>query len=153
MSIAITGLVTRAVSIPEDLAQAQRTRRVEDFVCLEGWSRPDQAWSGYRLDDLIRLANPVADGRFVEIGAAEFVTVLALDDLRETPVLLADTLNGKLLTQATGGPWRLVVPGGVCYQSVKGVERIVVVDHRRGDTARTIAFKRIGRSDFNFGAI
>jgi DMSO/TMAO reductase YedYZ molybdopterin-dependent catalytic subunit len=148
MPITVTGLVEKPVEIPQELTKVRRIQRVEDFVCLEGWTRPNQAWAGYRLDDLIRLACPAADARFVEIASADFVTVLTIDDLKDKTVLLADTLNGDRLTKATGGPWRLVVSGGACHQSVKGVDRITVVDHDHGETARTIALQRLGHSEF-----
>lgn len=44
-------------------------------------------------------------------------------------VLLADTLNGKHLAKATNGPWRLVVPSGAAYQSIKAVDHLLVPSH------------------------
>lgn len=146
MSLAITGLVNQSVHISDDLAYLPRIQRIEDFICLEGWSRPNQAWAGYSLRDLLDLAKPSTNGRFIEVGAVDFVTVIAVDALADTLVLLADTLNGRRLTEATGGPWRLVVSGGACYQSVKGVDQLIVTSHNHNDTARTIALNRIDRT-------
>ena len=146
MTLTITGLVAQPVRIPDNLRNLLRIQRIEDFVCVEGWNRPNQAWAGYSLTDLLQLAEPTANGRYIEIGAVDFVTTMALDALGGTLVLLADTLNGQRLTKDTGGPWRLVVSGGAYYQSVKGVDHLFVTSHNRHDTARIIALSRIGRN-------
>ncbi len=142
MALTLTGLVERPFDIPPDALASQRIERIEDFVCLEGWTKPDQAWSGYRMDDLVRLAGPTKEARYVEVASGDFVAVLPLSALPQA--LLADTQNGHSLGE---GSWRLVISGGPCYNSVKGVDRITVVNDDRGETARTISLTRIGKAE------
>lgn len=143
--LTISGLVAKTVPIPPALPDLDRIEHVEDFVCLEGWMRPSEAWSGYRLRDLIDLASPLPEARYVEIASGDFVAVLPRDVIIRSDVLLADTRNGSPLTETTGGPWRLVVPGGVCYRSVKNVDRITRVRDNQHETVQRIAFSRIQR--------
>ncbi len=123
-----------------------RLDRVEDFYCLEGWVRPDQAWSGFRLAELVSLAAPLPDAQCVEIASGNFVAVVSFSDMQSHHILLADTQNGQRLKESTGGPWRLVVSGAACYHSVKNVDRITVVRDCLGETARTLAVSRINKS-------
>ncbi len=143
MSLKITGLVEHTIDIPPRNTRIARIDRIEDFHCLEGWVRPDQSWSGLPLDQLIRLAKPRENGRFIEIASGDFVAVLSLSDLDQMVVLLADTQNGCKLTQSNGGLWRLIVSGAACYYGVKNVDRISVVADRSGETARTLALARL----------
>ncbi len=143
MSLKITGLVEHSIDVPPRDPGIPRVDRVEDFRCLEGWVRPDQSWSGLALDQLIRLAKPRENARFIEVGSGEFVAVLSLSDLDEAFALLADTQNGGKLTESNGGPWRLVVSGAACYYSVKNVDRITVVADSSGETARKLALARL----------
>lgn len=141
--LTISGLVAKAIPVPPALPDLDRIEHVEDFVCLEGWMHPGEAWSGYRLRDLLHLASPLPEAHYVEIASGDFVAVLPLDVIERQDVLLADTRNGSPLTETTGGPWRLVVPGGVCYQSVKNVDRITLVPDNHRKTAQRIALSRI----------
>jgi len=143
MSLKITGLVEHAIDVPPRDPRVPRVDRVEDFHCLEGWVRQDQSWSGLSLNQLIRLAKPRENGRFVEVASGDFVAVISLSDLDGMVALLADTQNRCKLTQSNGGPWRLIVSGAACYYSVKHVDRITVVTDRSGETARTLALTRL----------
>ena len=141
--VQIGGLVDHPLALAYDVVVgAPHITACDDFHCVEGWSRPHQTWQGYWLADLIALADPHPAARFAEVGCQSIVTVLPLP-LAPNSALLADTLNGHPLTHSTGGPWRLVVLGGSCYQSIKWVDRVTLVDHNHGDTARQIALNRL----------
>jgi len=56
------------------------------------------------------------------VGAGSYVMPLALADARAA--VLANELDDKPLSLEHGAPWRLVVPGGACYTSVKWVDRL-----------------------------
>lgn len=141
----ITGLVRHPIEVPPQGMRVPRLDRVEDFHCLEGWVRPNQAWSGFRLAKLVGLA-ALPDAQFVEIASGNFVAVVAFSDMESHHILLADTRNGQRLKESTGGPWRLVLSGAACYQNVKNVERITVARESLGETARTLALSRINKS-------
>lgn len=141
--VRIGGLVDHPLTLTYDVvARAPHITARDDFHCVEGWSRPNQVWQGYWLANLISLADPRPAARFVEVGCQNFVTVLPLPFLANS-ALLADSLNGHPLTHSTGGPWRLVVLGGSCYQSIKWVDRVPLVDHDHGNTAREMALNRL----------
>lgn len=143
-SLLVGGLVRNPLAVGQAVEILSRVNRVEDFVCLEGWMRPQQRWSGYRLEDLLRLAGPMAP--FLEVASGDFVAVLSIADIWGTNILLADTQNGQRLTAETGGPWRLVAPGYACFYSVKRVDRLTVVEGREGEAAETIAMARLEQS-------
>ena len=138
MPLVVNGMVHRPYEFESHKKHFRRTRRVLDFTCLEGWTKPAQAWSGYRLDHVVGLADPSANARFVEIASGGFVAVLPLSEMSHA--LLADRKDGKPLTS---GGWRLVIADGLCYNSVKDVDRITLVADDSGATARSIALERL----------
>ncbi len=153
MGLLVTGRVRRHIDIdPTVLRALPYVQRVSDFVCEEGWTRPGQRWSGYRLGDVVRAADPDPETVYVEGGSEHFVTVLAVSELGDR-VLLADRLNDLPLTEARGGPWRCVAVGGKCYQSVKRVDRMTVMTENTGDTARAIALGRLQRTAASQGRV
>lgn len=145
LPLMITGLVRHPIEVPPQGMHVSRPDRVEDFHCLEGWVRPNQAWSGLRLAELVGPAAPLPDAQFVEIASSNLVAVVSFSDMDSHHVLLADTQNSQQLKKSTD-PWRLVVSGAACYQSVKSGERITVVRDSLGETARTLALSRINKS-------
>jgi DMSO/TMAO reductase YedYZ molybdopterin-dependent catalytic subunit len=114
---------------------------VDDFTCLEGWSVESLAWRGVRLADLLAKLPSMASGPYLAASAPDTCAVIALSDLA-AETILADGLNGAPLPRAHGGPYRLVVPGGVCFESVKWVQRLERCDTDERDTARSRAKRK-----------
>lgn len=108
-----------------ELADLPRTTQVSDFHCVTMWSRSAVSWSGYRFVDVYeRLIRPHAlDSCTIERvrfrGADGYRDELPLSDLLAEDVLLADTLDGRLLPRANGAPLRLVAPAHYGYKNVK----------------------------------
>lgn len=122
----VSGLVARAASLSRaDLAPLGRTTLQQPFACDEGWVVPSLRWSGVSLAAVLALAEPLAAARGVRVRAGTYVMPLSLAEVSEA--LLADELDGEPLALEHGAPWRLVVPGGACYTSVKWVDRLEVV--------------------------
>jgi len=122
----ISGAVRRQLLLtPNDLAVLPRARYRADFVCQQGWVVPQQGWSGFRLQDLLALAEPLPEACIIHIGAGDYV--ISLPRAVAETALLCDTLNGQPLPLEHGAPWRLIVPGGACTTSVKWVDRIVLL--------------------------
>jgi len=144
----INGLVAQPLEL--DLAALEAFPRVsfqETFHCEEGWSAEDLGWRGIRLTDLLALSRPLAAARAVRIHSAqpEFVVPLSMDQVQKA--LLCDFLNSERLSVAHGAPFRLVVPGEVCFTSVKWVRRIELVAEAGLNEAERIALGRLpGRS-------
>jgi len=96
---------------------------VADMHCVTRWSTFDNAWCGVRPADILALASPLADARFVLVhGAHGYTANLPIDVLFEGDVLLAHSHNDAPLSAEHGGPLRLVVPRLYAWKSVKWVE-------------------------------
>src|SRR5205823_13427947 len=107
------------------------------------WQVPSLRWRGVRLGDLLALVRPLASARHVRVYAGEYAVPLALDAAQDA--LLAEALNGEPLSVAHGAPWRLVVPGGQCFTSVKWVERLEVTAAPGAADGERIARARLQR--------
>ena len=138
----IDGLVTNPRWIdPADLASLPRTSLNEEFSCEEGWTVPEQRWSGIALSEVLSLAGPLPEAKFVRVGAGAFVVPLAIEDIEAA--VLCDTLNDSTIPLEHGAPWRLFVPGKSCYTSVKWVDRLEVTSQPGENAGERIARSRL----------
>jgi DMSO/TMAO reductase YedYZ molybdopterin-dependent catalytic subunit len=114
------------------------------FTCLKGWSTGILHWHGVPLAAL--LARVAQAGRpYVAVSAPDTRAVIPLSELPATAIL-ADTLNRRPLPREHGGPYRLVVPGGVCFTSVKWVQRLELCSTTEGETASGRARGLLGQA-------
>ncbi len=96
-----------------------------DFHCVTRWSRLDLTWNGVLARELVALALPQEDARFVTLhGYDRYTTNLPLEALLENDVVLAHGVCGKPLTHEHGGPVRLVVPKRYGWKSTKWLSGI-----------------------------
>jgi DMSO/TMAO reductase YedYZ molybdopterin-dependent catalytic subunit len=145
----IDGLVAGPCVIsPADLASLARTRFTEDFHCEEHWTTPRQTWSGPRLLDVLKLAEPLPAAKYVRVHAGNYVVPLPMAEAEQA--LLADTLNDRPLSVEYGAPWRIALAGGACFTSVKWVDRLELtrepgdnVGERVATTRRRIRLARL----------
>jgi DMSO/TMAO reductase YedYZ molybdopterin-dependent catalytic subunit len=79
---------------------------------------------GVRLADVVALGQPLPEARYVRVCAGEYAVPLSLEEAQG--VLLSTTRDGQPLTPDRGAPFRLVVPGGKCFTSVKWIDRLVL---------------------------
>jgi len=142
MGLRIEGLVAQPRVLHDaDLAALPRRTLVEPFTCEEGWTVPRVAWQGIPLSQVLALSQPAPEARYVRVCAGAYTIVLALAEAAES--LLCDTLDGQPLTREHGAPWRLVVPGGKCFTSVKWVDRLEVTAEAGDSSGERIARARI----------
>ena len=142
-ALQITGLVGQLLTVtPADLAALARVDLADDFICEEGWSVRGLRWQGVRLADVLALAEPGPSARFVRVCSGEYAVPLPLPEADRA--VLCDQLNGRPLPVEHGAPWRLVTPGGVCYTSVKWVDRLEVAAEAGDNSGQRIARARIG---------
>jgi hypothetical protein len=121
----ITGLVASpAVLGAATLAELPQDQLEEGIDCEDSAVRQPAWWGGVRLADVVALGQPLPEARYVRVCAGEYAVPLSLEEART--VLLATTLNGQPLTHERGAPFRLIVPGGTCFTSVKWIDRLVV---------------------------
>jgi methionine sulfoxide reductase catalytic subunit len=132
--VQISGLVEKPTRVDYTAWSAlPRATETVDFHCVEGWSVSGVAWAGVRPADLLALAKPLPQGKFVQFATRDgtFFDTLSMTQLTDGYSLLADTLDGRPLPPDHGGPLRLVVPTQLGYKSVKFVSDIQVVDTQR----------------------
>jgi DMSO/TMAO reductase YedYZ molybdopterin-dependent catalytic subunit len=97
-----------------------QAKRVSDFHCVTRWSQLDMDWEGVPARDVVMLAKPLPEARFVTLhGADAYTTNLPLEALLDDDVLIAHSVMGKPLAAEHGGPVRLVVPARYGWKSAK----------------------------------
>ncbi|MFJ9551421.1 molybdopterin-dependent oxidoreductase [Streptomyces erythrochromogenes] len=99
------------------------------IACVEGWSTPDQDWSGVRLTDLATLVGLGTDTpqvlvESVQRGGSFSSVVLAPHQARDERSLLAMRVNGADLSADHGYPARVIVPGAPGVHNTKWVGRL-----------------------------
>ena len=111
------------------LPQASRTN---DIHCVTQWSRYDNAWDGVPVPDLLALARPKDEARFVALTSYDgYTTNLAIEDFARPENLLAHAWAGAPLERQHGGPLRLVVPHLYFWKSPKWLTRIELLREDR----------------------
>ncbi len=141
----IDGLVERVLELgAEELVALLASPRVTwqaPFSCQEGWVVPSLTWEGWPLRALLDLAQPLPTARAVAVSAGSYSLWLTLEEAGQA--LLCDRLNGAPLTREHGAPWRLLLPGGQCYTSVKWVDTLLVSETLGLSTAGQLARQRL----------
>ncbi|MEV6730422.1 molybdopterin-dependent oxidoreductase [Streptomyces sp. NPDC051364] len=99
------------------------------IACVEGWSTPDQLWSGVRLTDLAALVGrgtgtPQVLVESVQRGGPFTSVVLRDNQVRDHRSLLAVRVNGAVLSPDHGYPARVIVPGAPGVHNTKWVTRL-----------------------------
>lgn len=132
-ALPVGGQVDRPLSL--SLAQLRRMMHVTQITrhdCVEGWSAIAQ-WQGVRLADVIALAGPRADARYVvfhtfdrDSDGAPYYESLNLHEAAHPQTILALVQNGAPIAPDRGAPVRLVVPTQLGYKSAKWVQRIEI---------------------------
>jgi DMSO/TMAO reductase YedYZ molybdopterin-dependent catalytic subunit len=141
-AIRIEGLVAYPVTLDGlALAALPRVSLVEPFACDEGWTVPGLRWRGISLADVLALVQPLEQAQFVSVWSGRYSVSVLLSEASH--ILVCDTLDDMPLSVEHGGPWRLVVPGGRCFTSVKWVERLEVTAQRAPNTGELIARERL----------
>jgi DMSO/TMAO reductase YedYZ molybdopterin-dependent catalytic subunit len=139
--LVVDGLVERELRLTAaDLAGLARDAFTEAFKCEEGWEVPGLAWEGVRLAEVLKLAGARPQARWVRVGSGGYVVPVSLEDAQRA--LLCDRLNGAPLAQKNGAPWRLSLPGGACFSSVKWVDRLTLTAEAGDNTGMRIARSR-----------
>lgn len=143
----VRGLVRKRRSISlRKLRSFLMVKLSEDFKCLEGWVAKDVLWEGVPVSYIMQFAGLKRSAKFLLFSSGRYTYALSLEKCSRITTMLALKKSGRWLTISKGGPVRLVFKGHNCYESVKRVYRIDVLEKKPCDTARTIALPRIGAS-------
>ena len=111
-----------------DLRARERTRITSDFQCVTGWRVPGVRWEGVRLSTLLDEAAPDGDQPAVQFVSYDgtYTESLTMQQARRADVVVVDTLDGKPIGRAHGGPVRLLVAPMYGYKSCKWLSEIRV---------------------------
>ncbi len=102
------------------------TSMVIQHVCVEGWAAIVQ-WGGVRLSELLRLAQPNPDARYVYFKSADgYYESWDLASSMHPQTLMAYQKNGAPLSAENGAPLRLASPIKLGYKQSKWVTQIVL---------------------------
>jgi DMSO/TMAO reductase YedYZ molybdopterin-dependent catalytic subunit len=109
-----------------------QTEMVRDIHCVTQWSRYDNRFAGVMVRDLLALAQPKPEARFVAMTSYDgYTTNLTIDDFAGEDVMLAHAWEGKPLERQHGGPVRLVLPRLYFWKSPKWITRIELLAEDR----------------------
>jgi len=98
---------------------------IADIHCVTHWTRFDVRWQGVAAKEIIALARPNSEVKFVVLHSADgYTTNLPLDVLLDDDVLFANQLDGEAVPLEHGGPVRVVVPKRYFWKSAKWVTAI-----------------------------
>lgn len=102
-----------------------QSRSVSDIHCVTTWSRYDNRWSGVLTRDLLAAVTLKHGACSVLLHSYDgYTTNLSLEDFAAEDAILAHSWQGEPLTEAHGGPVRLVVPRLYFWKSAKWLHRI-----------------------------
>jgi len=136
-----------------DFDKLPRVEQISDFHCVTTWSKLGICWGGYRFIDFYQMivkpqAQPIGAVNFVTFRSQDgFRATLPLQDLLNDDVLLADQLEGQVITAKHGAPIRLIAPAHYGYKSAKHLKaiefhedlnkasRMQIIVHSRGRVA------------------
>ncbi len=94
-------------------------------------------WEGWRFDDVLRLARPLATARYVHLYGRDGYSRSVSIEQASQDGLLAMRLNGQPLLPAHGAPWRAVFLGWYGMDSVKWLARVVLASSPLPPVANT----------------
>ena len=130
IQVSIAGDIANPIIVETEMRQLPRVEQISDFHCVTTWTYRSILWSGFRFKDFydqiaVPLAGASVDATFVVLrGQDGYRTSLPLEDLLAADVLLADRMDGEVLSVAHGAPLRLVAPAHYGYKSVKHIKQI-----------------------------
>lgn len=122
----IYGLVENELNFDwEAFQQLPQVTDVSDFHCVTRWSRLDMDWVGVKAQDLLMMAGPLENARFVTLyGYDGYTTNLDLEALLDDDVMVAHSVLGYPLTTVHGGPVRMIVPKRYAWKGAKWLKAI-----------------------------
>ncbi len=119
----VFGLVDSEVTL--DWAQfnaLKQTTLDAEFHCVTQWSNLHNTWGGVLFNDIMKLAQPKPEAKFVMLHCyGGYTTNLPLEIVKDDDVLFAHTHQGEPLEAKHGGPLRFVVPKRYAWKSAKWV--------------------------------
>ncbi len=111
-----------------DFMALPRVTRTVDVHCVTGWSVLDVPFEGVLVSDLLALARPSSNARFVVFDCEQgYTTNAPLAEAMKDNVLVASAMFGEALSPQHGAPARGVVPDLYFYKSGKWIKGLRVL--------------------------
>lgn len=119
-------------------------------------------WLGFPLAELLKLAQPTGDAKFVRFETRlapdqmagvrsgfslidwPYIEGLRMDEAMHPLTLMAVGLYGRVLPNQNGAPLRLVVPWKYGFKSIKSIVRISLVKEQPTTTWESLAPEEYG---------
>ncbi|MGW3405215.1 molybdopterin-dependent oxidoreductase [Streptomyces zhihengii] len=125
----VRGAGRQVVLTRDELLALPQSEAALPIACVEGWSTPDQLWSGVCLSDLAALVGSGTDTPQVLVESVQRTgsfrsAVLAANQARDRRSLLALRVNGAELSADHGYPARVIVPAAPGVHNTKWVTRL-----------------------------
>lgn len=128
--LTVRGPGRQVVLTREQLLALPQHEAALPIACVEGWSTPDQTWSGVRLVDLAALVGIGGDDvprvlvESAQRGGSFSSAVLRDNQVRDHRSLLAVRVNGAFLSRDHGYPARVIAAGAPGVLNTKWVTRL-----------------------------
>jgi len=125
----VAGLVERPLSLTyEEVLALPKVTRAITLYCVEGWSE-HLLFEGVRVADVIGPAGRKGEVTTVVLYAADgYSTSLPYGDVARLDLMLASSINGRVLDELRGFPFQLVAQSKLGYKWIKWVTRIELSD-------------------------
>jgi DMSO/TMAO reductase YedYZ molybdopterin-dependent catalytic subunit len=95
----------------EEFQKLPRSHRTNDVHCVTHWTKLDNEWEGVAVRDVLKIARPKPEARFVvEYAVGGWTTNVPPSDFDREENLLATHHSGTPLTREHGAPMRIVIP-------------------------------------------
>ena len=112
-----------------DIQAMPHTSMIIRHVCVEGWAAIVQ-WGGLQLRDIIALAKPKQNVRYVYFESADgYYESWDIASALHPQTLMAYEKNGQPLPIENGAPLRLAAPIKLGYKQSKWVTRIFLLEN------------------------
>ena len=124
----VFGLVEQEVELNWDqFTKLPWTTVTADFHCVTQWSSLDNTWEGVTFPELMALAQPKPEAKFVMAHCfGGYTTNLPLEVAMEEG-LLAHKQDGESLGEGHGWPLRLIIPSRYGWKSAKWLNGIELI--------------------------
>ncbi len=122
----VYGLVAQEINLDWQAYLAlPQIEDTSDFHCVTRWTRLDMNWVGVKASDILKLATPSENAKFVTLhGYDGYTTNLPIDALLDDDVIIAHSVLGYPLTTAHGGPVRIIVPKRYAWKGAKWLKAL-----------------------------
>ena len=124
----VFGLVEQEVELTWDqFTKLTWTTVTADFHCVTQWSSLDNTWEGVTFPDLMALAQPKPEAKFVMAHCfGGYTTNLPLEVAMEEGHLVHKQ-DGEPLGEGHGWPLRLIIPSRYGWKSAKWLNGIELI--------------------------